>query len=174
MLLAVSGGPDSSALMHAAARLRDATGASLRVATVDHGLRPESGAEAEAVGRAARALGLPHAILTWAGAKPGTGLQDAARRARYALLAAHAEAVGAGLVLTGHTRDDQAETVLIRLAAGSGPAGLAGMRAERDLGPGLALGRPFLHLPKASLVAWCAARGVAYARDPANGDPRFA
>ncbi|ONF48079.1 tRNA(Ile)-lysidine synthetase [Methylobacterium radiotolerans] len=174
MLLAVSGGPDSSALMHAAARLRDATGASLRVATVDHGLRPESGAEAEAVGRAARALGLPHAILTWAGAKPGTGLQDAARRARYALLAAHAEAAGAGLVLTGHTRDDQAETVLIRLAAGSGPAGLAGMRAERDLGPGLALGRPFLHLPKASLVAWCAARGVAYARDPANGDPRFA
>jgi len=173
-LLAVSGGPDSSALMHAAAILRDATGASLRVATVDHGLRPDSAAEAENVGRAARELGLPHAILTWAGAKPGTGLQDAARTARYALLAAQAEAVGAGLVLTGHTRDDQAETVLIRLAAGSGLAGLAGMRAERDLVPRVTLGRPFLHLPKSALVAWCEARGIPYLRDPANGDPRFA
>ena len=170
VLLAVSGGPDSSALMHAAAVL----GASVRVATVDHGLRPGSGAEAEQVGRAARALGLPHAVLSWAGQKPGSGLQDAARAARYALLSAHAAAVGAGLVLTGHTRDDQAETVLMRLAAGSGTAGLAGMRAERNLAPGIALGRPFLHLPKAILVAWCAARGVAVLRDPSNADPRFA
>ncbi|WP_457107372.1 tRNA lysidine(34) synthetase TilS [Methylobacterium sp. P5_C11] len=174
MLLAVSGGPDSSALMHAAASLRDATGASVQVATVNHGLRPGSAAEAEAVGHAARAHGLPHAILPWVGAKPGTGLQEAARTARYALLAAHAEAVGAGLVLTGHTQDDQAETVLMRLAAGSGPAGLAGMRAERVLGPGIVLGRPFLHLPKAALVAWCEARGLPYVRDPANADPRFA
>ncbi|MCJ2140171.1 tRNA lysidine(34) synthetase TilS [Methylobacterium sp. E-066] len=170
VLLAVSGGPDSSALMHAAAAL----GASAQVATVDHGLRPDSGPEAEGVGRAARALGLPHAILTWAGPKPGTGLQDAARAARYRLLAAHAEAIGAGLVLTGHTQDDQAETVLMRLAAGSGPAGLAGMRAERPLAPGLTLGRPFLALPKAMLVAWCAARGIPHVRDPANADPRFA
>jgi tRNA(Ile)-lysidine synthase len=174
ILLAVSGGPDSSALMHAAAALREATGASVQVATVDHGLRPGSDTEAEAVGQAARTLGLPHAILPWSGSKPGTGLQDAARTARYALLAAHAEAVGAGLVLTAHTQDDQAETVLMRLAAGSGPAGLAGMRAERGLAPGLTLGRPFLHLPKSALVAWCDARGIAYLRDPANRNPRFA
>lgn len=170
VLLAVSGGPDSSALMHAAAAL----GASARVATVDHGLRPESGAEADAVGRAARGLGLPHAILAWAGPKPVAGLQAAARAARYGLLAAHAAEIGAGLVLTGHTRDDQAETVLIRLAAGSGPAGLAGMRATRALAPGIALGRPFLGVPKATLVAWCAGRGIAAARDPGNTNPRFA
>ena len=170
VLLAVSGGPDSSALMHAAAAL----GAAVQVATVDHGLRPDSGPEAEGVGRAARALGLPHAILTWTGPKPGTGLQDAARAARYRLLAAHAEAIGAGLVLTGHTRDDQAETVLMRLAAGSGPAGLAGMRTERPLAPGITLGRPFLALPKATLLAWCETRGIGHVRDPANTDPRFA
>jgi tRNA(Ile)-lysidine synthase len=169
-LLAVSGGPDSSALMHAAAAL----GGTVRVATVDHGLRPESRAEAEAVGRAAQALGLPHAILPWTGAKPGTGLQAAARAARYRLLTAHAAAIGVGRILTGHTQDDQAETVLLRLAAGSGPAGLAGMRAERALAPGIALGRPFLHLPKATLVAWCEARGIATLRDPSNADPRFA
>ncbi|MDP4003884.1 tRNA lysidine(34) synthetase TilS [Methylobacterium sp. NEAU K] len=178
MLLAVSGGPDSTALMHAAAAVGAAPGASaqvaIQVATVDHGLRPASAAEAEGVARAARALRLPHAVLSWAGPKPGTGLQDAARAARYALLAAHAEKIGAGLVLTGHTLDDQAETVLMRLAAGSGPAGLAGMRVERPLAPGIALGRPFLNLPKAALVAWCEARGILHLRDPANADPRFA
>ncbi|MGH1570585.1 tRNA lysidine(34) synthetase TilS [Methylobacterium sp. P31] len=174
VLLAVSGGPDSTALMHAAAALSGSSGASVWVATVDHGLRPGSDAEAEGVGRAARKLGLPHTILPWAAPKPGTGLQDAARDARYALLSAHAAAIGAGLVLTGHTRDDQAETVLMRLAAGSGLAGLAGMRAERGLAPGIVLGRPFLHLPKAALVAWCEARGLAYMRDPANVNPRFA
>ena len=170
VLLAVSGGPDSSALMQAAAAL----GGAVQVATVDHGLRPGSGAEADAVGRAAARLGLPHATLRWAGSKPGRGLQEAARTARYALLCAHAEAIGAGLVLTGHTRDDQAETVLMRLAAGSGTAGLAGMRAERVLAPGIVLGRPFLHLPKAILTAWCEARGIPYLRDPSNADLRFA
>ncbi|MCJ2137645.1 tRNA lysidine(34) synthetase TilS [Methylobacterium sp. J-026] len=179
LLLAVSGGPDSTSLMHAtahlAAHLRAGRGApAVQVATVDHGLRPESRAEAEAVGRAARALGLPHAILAWAGPKPGTGLQAAARAARYGLLTAEARRVGAGLVLTGHTRDDQAETVLMRLAAGSGPAGLAGMRAARALAPGIGLGRPFLTLPKSALVAWCEARGIPYLRDPGNADPRFA
>ncbi|MCJ2017011.1 tRNA lysidine(34) synthetase TilS [Methylobacterium sp. E-065] len=170
VLLAVSGGPDSSALMHAAAAL----GATVQVATVDHGLRPDARAEAEGVAAAARALGLPHAILAWADAKPGTGLQAAARAARYRLLAAHAAAIGAARVLTGHTLDDQAETVLMRLAAGSGPAGLAGMRVERALAPGISLGRPFLALPKAALVAWCEARGIPYLRDPSNADPRFA
>lgn len=170
VLLAVSGGPDSRALMHAAAAL----GATAWVATVDHGLRPEARAEAEGVAAAARALGLPHAILSWTGPKPGTGLQDAARAARYDLLAAEAQRVGAGRVLTGHTRDDQAETVLMRLAAGSGPAGLAGMAAERVLASGITLGRPFLALPKAALVAWCEGRGIPYLRDPSNADPRFA
>ena len=173
-LLAVSGGPDSTALLHAAAAARGP--AALHAATVDHGLRPEARDEAEAVARQAEALGIPHTILTWApdGPPPGTGIQAAARTARYRLLAARAAEVGATRLLTAHTRDDQAETVLMRLCAGSGPVGLAGMRSERDLGAGLTLARPFLHLPKASLVAWCEARGAAYLRDPSNRDERFA
>nr|WP_280526009.1 tRNA lysidine(34) synthetase TilS [Methylobacterium soli] len=171
VLLAVSGGPDSTALMHAAALSCGA--AALHVATVDHGLRPESAAEAEGVARAALALGLPHHHLRWAGARPATGLQDAAREARYRLLAACAGTVGAGLLLTAHTRDDQAETVLMRFLAGSGLAGLSGMRPERALAPGLILARPFLALPKSALVAWCAARGIAFLSDPSNEDARF-
>ncbi len=172
ILLAVSGGPDSTALMHAAAILAPAM--PLHVATVDHGLRSESASEAASVGQAATKLGLSHAILPWQGDKPETGLQDSARDARYRLLAAHAAATGADLVLTAHTRDDQAETVLMRLAAGSALAGLAGMRKERLLAPGLRLGRPFLGLDKASLVAWCEARGLSFLRDPSNTDRRFA
>jgi tRNA(Ile)-lysidine synthase len=172
-LLAVSGGPDSTALLHAAAEARGP--ALLHAATVDHGLRPEAREEAAAVARQAGALGIPHAVLTWIpdGPPPATGLQAAARTARYRLLATHAAKVGAARLLTAHTRDDQAETVLMRLCAGSGPAGLAGMRPARALGPGLTLARPFLTLPKADLVAWCEVRGIAYAQDPSNADLRF-
>ncbi|WP_162560440.1 tRNA lysidine(34) synthetase TilS [Methylobacterium durans] len=170
-VLGVSGGPDSTALMHAAAAC--ATGR-LHVATVDHGLRPESQAEAAAVGRAADGLGLPHRILAWdTGARPASGIQAAARAARYRLLAAFAAEVGASLLLTAHTLDDQAETVLMRLFAGSGLAGLAGMRPERTLGRGLRLVRPFLGIPKAELVAWCEDRHIAYLHDPSNADERF-
>lgn len=171
VLLSVSGGPDSTALMHAAAGLRP--GRSVTVATVDHGLRPESRAEAEGVGRLAARLGLSHRVLTWE-APSRVGIQQEAREARYRLLAAHAAATGADLVLTAHTRDDQAETVLMRLIAGSGPAGLAGMRRERALGEGISLARPFLDLPKADLTAYCEAHGLPYLTDPSNADPRFA
>lgn len=171
VVLAVSGGPDSTALMHAAA----VSGrAGLFVATVDHRLRPESAREAERVCTAAARLGLPHATLVWSGPKPSTGIGAAARAARYRLLADHARSVGAGLVLTGHTRDDQAETVLMRLIAGSGPAGLAGMAPERELASALRLGRPFLPLPKSDLVAYCESHGLAYERDPSNFDDSFA
>ncbi len=172
VVLAVSGGPDSTALLHAAARVPRAV--PIHVATVDHGLRAEAAVEAEQVGRTAGALGLPHAILRWTGEKPSSRLQEAARDARYRLLAAHAHDVGADLLLTAHTRDDQAETVLMRLAAGSALAGLAGMRRERPLAPGLRLGRPFLGLDKAVLVAWCEALGLTFVRDPSNADGRFA
>lgn len=172
LLLAVSGGPDSTALMHAAARLGSSR--PIHVATVDHGLRRDSCGEAQAVGETARSLGLPHRILTWTGEKPAQGIQAAARKARYDLLAACARDVGADMVLTGHTADDQAETVLMRLLAGSGPAGLAGMKAEREMAPGLCLARPFLTIAKADLVAYCAAHGLAFLRDPSNADERFA
>ena len=168
----MSGGPDSTALMAAAAALGPA--GTVHVATVDHGLRQEAAAEAAAVASLCGRFGFPHRILSWLGPKPARGLQASARAARYDLLAAHAEAVGAAFVLTGHTRDDQAETVLMRLLAGSGPAGLAGMRPERSLTRAIRLARPFLGLAKAELVAYCEARGLAFARDPSNGDDRFA
>src|SRR6187200_2869935 len=136
MVLAVSGGPDSVALMWLAARWRRglARGPQLTVVTVDHGLRPEAAREAREVKRLAAELGLAHRTLRWRGAKPNTGLPAAAREARYRLLAQAARAVGASHVLTAHTRDDQAETLLMRLLRGSGLAGLSAMASlsERD------------------------------------------
>jgi tRNA(Ile)-lysidine synthase len=130
LVLAVSGGPDSTALMVAAARWRERlkSGPKLVAVTVDHGLRAESAREAAAVGRLARQLGLAHRTLRWTGKKPSTGLQEAARAARYRLLAKAAREAGAAHILTAHTLDDQAETVLIRLTRGSGLTGLGGMQ----------------------------------------------
>lgn len=174
ILLAVSGGPDSTALMQAAAHWGRASGGlSLRVATVDHGLRPEARAEAEAVGVAAAALDLPHAILAWADRPPGPVSQEAAREARYRLLVDHAVAIGAPRIATAHTFDDQVETILMRLTDGSGPSGLAGMAPATRRGQVEHL-RPFLHLRKAALVATCRARGWSFAEDPTNRDLRFA
>jgi len=90
------------------------------------------------------------------------------------LLAEYARSLGASTILTGHTADDQAETVLLRLAAGSGPAGLSGMRRVRALDDGIVLARPFLHLPKAELIAYCQRHSLAFAHDPSNANPRFA
>lgn len=184
LVLAVSGGPDSTALLVLAARWRDALGAGpkLLAVTVDHGLRPESGAEAEAVKRLAGTLGVPHRTLHWIGAKPAAGLQQAARAARYRLLAAAAHEIGARHILTAHTLDDQAETVLMRMARGSGLTGLAGMARmtpldasfQRSAGATeLVLVRPLLDIPKVRLIATLAAAGIAFAEDPSNRDPRF-
>jgi tRNA(Ile)-lysidine synthase len=171
-VLAVSGGPDSVSLMRFAAATARDPGA-LLVATVDHGLRPGSRAECDAVAASAQACGLRHAILTWDGDKPRTRVQEAAREARYRLLAAAARAAGATQVVTAHTLDDQAETVLMRLAAGTGIGGLAAMRpaVERH---GVTIARPFLSLRKARLVASCEAQGWPFHDDPSNADPRFA
>lgn len=175
VMIALSGGPDSTALTVLAHRWRAArgTGPVLSAATVDHGLRPEARAEAEVAGRLCARLGLAHSILPWTGPKPASGLQEAARDARYALLIAHAEANGADAIAIAHTRDDQAETVLFRLGRGSGLAGLAGMRA-RTRRRAVDLVRPFLDLPKARLLAHLDALGIAYARDPSNLDLRHA
>jgi tRNA(Ile)-lysidine synthase len=172
-VLAVSGGPDSTALLGFAALVRGRIPARpLIVATVEHGLRPEAAAEAAAVARQAGEAGLPHAVLPWRGAKPIAGLQEAARRERYRLLADFARQRGAGHILTAHTRDDQAETVLMRLLRGSGLRGLRGMRPAVPLGA-VTLARPFLAVPKARLIAACRAQGWTFAEDPSNRDPRF-
>lgn len=150
-----------------------ANAARVVVATVDHGLRPEARAEAETVAGWAEECGIPHRILTWRGDKPATGLQEAARETRYRLLAGLAHEVCASHVLTAHHRDDQAETVLMRLVRGSGVAGLVGMRPETPL-DGVILARPFLDIPKARLLAACRAEGWPFLDDPSNADPAFA
>lgn len=169
ILAAVSGGPDSTALMGGFASWGRVP---VRVATVDHRLRTGSQTEAENVAAAAVALGLRHAVLTWTGENNGNVSQEAARNARYGLLEAHARAIGASHLVTAHTLDDQAETLMLRLAAGSGLSGLAGMRREtaRDE---LIHARPFLFLPKSRLVATCRERGWPFVEDPSNADPRF-
>jgi tRNA(Ile)-lysidine synthase len=174
LLVAVSGGPDSMALLLLVARWANV----LRrppvfCATVDHGLRPNARAEAVQVATWARDAGVPHAILSWDGPKPETRIQESARDARYALLETHAADVGADTLLTAHHADDQAETILFRLTRGSGVAGLAGMAREMKRGE-LYHARPLLDFSKADLVAVCEALGQAFVTDPSNVDPRFA
>lgn len=183
LVLAVSGGPDSTALMWLAARWRRARrrGPELVAVTIDHGLRRESAAEARAVKRLASNLGIAHRTLRWSGRKPKTGVQEAARHARYALLGKVANAVGAKHILTAHTLDDQAETVFFRLARGSGITGLGAMRRSGPLPNGRigaadaapAIVRPLLDLPKARLVATLKAAKIGFVTDPSNRDPRF-
>jgi tRNA(Ile)-lysidine synthase len=174
IVLAVSGGPDSIALMWLAARWRRALarGPRLIAVTVDHGLRSEAAAEAREVKRLARSLDLTHRTLRWAGPKPRTGLPAAARAARYRLLAQAARACGATHILTAHTRDDQAETLLMRMLRGSGIAGLAAMarESERD---GLVLARPFLDISKSQLLATLNRAKLGFADDPSNRDTSF-
>ena len=174
IVLAVSGGPDSIALMWLAARWRRALarGPRLIAVTVDHGLRAEAAGEARNVKRLARALDLPHRTMRWTGAKPKTGLPAAARAARYGLLARAARESGATHILTAHTRDDQAETLLMRLLRGSGIAGLAAMApvTERE---GVLLARPFLNVSKSQLIATLRKAKVAFADDPTNRDTNF-
>jgi tRNA(Ile)-lysidine synthase len=177
-VLAVSGGPDSTALLLLAARWakRLKQGPKLVAVTVDHGLRKEAAAEATAVKRLAQSLNVPHRTLRWRGDKPKTGLQAAARFARYGLLAQAARRAGFGHILTAHTLDDQAETVLFRLARGSGLGGLAGMSPASRLPTGegtIVLLRPLLGVPKARLYATLKAARVPYSEDPSNRDPQF-
>ncbi|MGH6665345.1 MAG: tRNA lysidine(34) synthetase TilS [Pseudolabrys sp.] len=179
LVLAVSGGPDSTALMMLAARWRKSlkNKPALLAVTVDHGLRKEAEREAAAVGRLARKLGIVHRTLRWTGSKPKTGLQQAARTARYRLLAEAARKAKAAHIIAAHTRDDQAETVLIRLLRGSGVTGLAAMSRISAL-PGDGAGqiwlvRPLLDIPKARLIATLKAAKISFAEDPSNRDPRF-
>jgi len=198
LILAVSGGPDSTALLVLAARWRKRHRIAMHIlaVTVDHGLRREARREAAAVKRLAASLGVTHRTLRWTGPKPATGLQEKTRAARYRLLHKAARAAKARFVLTAHTLDDQAETVLLRLIRGSGVAGIGGMARRVRLcdllaagpavgiaprrgpngpsgGIAVSLVRPFLGVAKSRLVATLREAGLAYAEDPSNRDPRF-
>ncbi len=174
VVLAVSGGPDSVAMIWLASRWRNALarGPRLVAVTIDHGLRAESAREAREVKRLARTLAIEHRTMRWTGAKPGRGIPAAARAARDRLLAEAARSLGATHIFTAHTSDDQAETLLMRLLRGSGIAGLAAMARESDRG-GVVLARPLLGIAKSRLLATLARAGIAYADDPTNRDTAF-
>lgn len=162
--IAVSGGPDSLALLLLA---EAACPGKVRAATVDHGLRTEAAAEAEMVAKICAARGIPHSILR--PSAPITGsMQSAARTARYALLERWREDAGIDWLLTAHHADDQAETLLMRLNRGSGVAGLSAIRARRGR-----IIRPLLGWRRGELADIVAAAGLAPVDDPANRDFRF-
>jgi tRNA(Ile)-lysidine synthase len=168
--LAVSGGADSLALLHAMRTLAGPRGWRLAVLTVDHGLRPGSAADAAFVADHAKALGLEARVLTLDPADlerhRDQGPEGAARAARYGALWAAADGLGCAFLATGHTLDDQAETVLLQLLRGAGPEGLAGMavRSGRLL-------RPLLEVRRAETRACCVAVGVRWREDPSNQEP---
>ena len=176
--LAYSGGGDSHALLCIAVRWARARGIVLHALIVDHALRPQSGAEARQALDAARRLGAQPDILRWSGDKPATGIQAAARQARHVLLAQACRTRNIDQLLLAHTRDDQAETVWMRLQAGAGWRGCAGM-AERVASPvwpqgrGVELLRPLLDTGRTDLRDYLRAAGEDWIEDPSNQDPRY-
>lgn len=170
--IAVSGGPDSLALLILAAEARPGR---IEAATVDHGLRPEAAQEAQFVAQVCASLGVTHSILNIGWSKvPETAIQERARQQRYRLLGYWAEERALDALATAHHADDQAETLLMRLARGSGVRGLAGIR-PRSIAPGshLRLVRPLLAWQRAELVRVCALAGLTPVDDPSNRDDRF-
>jgi len=171
VIVAVSGGPDSMALLHVLWELRDRLGLTLEVAGVDHGLRPAAAEELGLVRARAEALGLPFVGLAVdvSRHRRGAGLQDAARRARLGALTALAAEHGARRVALGHQADDQAETVLFRIVRGTGLAGLQGIPYLRE-----PFVRPLLDLRRAEILRYLRRRSIPFVQDPSNADLRFA
>ena len=176
LLIAISGGSDSTGLLVALATLR-ATGRypnmSLAACTVDHALRPGSANEAMAVAALCARYGIPHITRQWDGAKPATGLQAAARTKRYELLVDAAATAGADAILSAHTRDDQYETIAMRAERSAAGVGLSGMADAVLLNGSVWLLRPFLGVDRAAVRAFLAARGETWIEDPSNLNPRF-
>ena len=175
IIIAVSGGGDSTALMVLAAHWREIRSdcPEMCAVTVDHGLRAGSREEAISVGEQARRLGVPHEILTWTGEKPESDIQAAAREARYDLLIERAHEIGATAIVLAHHMEDQAETFLLRLARGSGVAGLSAMAAERVV-DGVRLVRPLLGVSRRRLIATLENAGISWIEDPSNEATKFA
>jgi tRNA(Ile)-lysidine synthase len=169
-VVAVSGGSDSVGLLRALHRFGPELGLRLSVAHLDHGVRAEAGREdAEFVAELAGTLGLPMDLGQWRPTRAGHFEADA-RGARYAWLAEVARARGASVVAVGHTRDDQAETILHRIVRGTGPRGLAGMPARRPLAEGITLVRPFLKVTREEVRLSLGELGQPYRDDASNDD----
>lgn len=169
----VSGGADSMALALLADRWARERGGKVTALIVDHGLRADSAAEAEAVGHWLAARDIAHTVLRWEGPKPGSAIQHAARNARYRLLTAWCREAGVLHLLLAHQRDDQLETMLLRRERKSGPDGLAAMAAVAERAE-LRILRPLLGMPSARLRATLRQRRQAWVEDPSNLNPAFA
>ncbi|SMO93595.1 tRNA lysidine(34) synthetase TilS [Ruegeria faecimaris] len=170
--VAVSGGGDSVALLSLLKHIAQEEQVELFVATVNHNLRPEAVAEADWVAQLAQGLGLPHETLHWQGWDQTGNLQDRARQARYQLLSDWARDKQIGAIALGHTADDQAETMLMRLARAAGVTGLSGMPAMRNY-QGIMLLRPMLGVTRQQLRDYLAKIGADWIEDPSNHDRRF-
>ncbi|HLI22014.1 MAG TPA: tRNA lysidine(34) synthetase TilS [Stellaceae bacterium] len=172
LAVAVSGGGDSMALMLLADEWARARGGRITALTVDHGLRADAAAEAAQVAAWCAMRGIDHVVLRWTGAKPDSGLQAAARNARYALLESWCRDHAVLHLLLAHQREDQAETVKMRAARGSGLDGLAGMASVSERGA-MRLLRPLLATPRAALRDFLLACGQPWIEDPSNRNPIY-
>lgn len=168
VLVGCSGGPDSQVLLHALHALREVHGARLSAAGVDHGLRPEAPSELALAAELAAELGVPFTVLK-VQVPPGASRQAQARRARYEALLGHARALGAARVAVGHTRDDQAETVLAQLIRGTSLDGLRGIAPRRSDG----VVRPLFDVPRSAVHAYARRHDLRFALDPSNQDTRY-
>lgn len=172
LLVAFSGGGDSTGLLAALAAARDRRpGLVLHAATVDHGLRAGSAEEATAAARASHGFGVPHSVLRWVGDKPASGIQAAARLARYHLLAEEALRLNAEMIVTGHTRDDQAETIAMRRARN--PASGEGMDEAVLVERKAWVVRPLLHVSRQTIRDYLGRNRLAWVDDPSNDNPAF-
>lgn len=170
--VAVSGGSDSMASLHLMVRVAAHAGWALHAVTVDHALRRESADEAEQVARVCTGLGVPHKTLTWAHGAVTGNLMDAARQARYGLMAEWAGRAEISHIILGHTADDQAETFLMGLARSAGIDGLIGMNGRFDHGTAQFV-RPFLAVERAELRRYLQRQGLGWIDDPSNENTRF-
>jgi tRNA(Ile)-lysidine synthase len=172
--VAVSGGPDSMALLNSLIAVANRT--DINAITVDHGLRAEAGQEAEVVAGWVKNLGkqnVTHITLQWEGEKPQTGLMEEARVNRYRLLANYCREQNIKNIFVAHHQDDQAETFLMRLIKGSGLDGLSGMTALSDYNENLQIVRPLLKVAKQDLVTYCQENNIPFIQDPTNRDDNY-
>ena len=168
LAVAVSGGGDSMALMGLLAEWAQSNNIEVHALTVDHGLRTEAAAEAKQVGLWAKALGVRPKVLVWQGAKPSTKIQEEARAARYRLMSEYCHSKKIRVLFLAHHQDDQAETILFRLAKGSGLDGLSGMAAVQKYDDQLRLVRPLLDVTHAQLISTCKKAGLEWFEDISN------
>lgn len=176
IIVAVSGGSDSIALLLLASSWAKSVDASLQVVTIDHGLRPEAAAEAAFVSGVSEGLGLPHLTLAWDGIKPESGISQAARNARYELLEEFAFDIGAKTILVGHTANDQAETILMRNARGEEGQqgrGLSGIAPLMILPKRTNLMRPLLNITRTELRSYLKEMNQSWIEDPSNSDEAY-